>query len=354
MSEPEADRGPRAGSPRGVVEATGSVVVKQIATNPCKMRRWGGGSDRVFCITELTRNNSMKQKSFIVAFTLMLLLSSAKRPTASVGQISTVRKMPTLVCVISRGDSSTDSQGNMDAVVLIENGKFLQPYAEYNEAAQRKFASQYFSPGKKYRVTFGGGEVGTATVKGSDMGCNNIHATALVEDNGKIPAHLSALATDSDSLGRKPSSRRAPTDIERQAVMKLVAQIYRSRGATPALLRTLRTTNLTATDLDGDGKLELIGSFVIETKAKARKDLLLIAEPQATNFKAALVNFQSYKLPPEEFDSAVDFVDQLDLDGDGVAEVFVQQHGFDAYGYSIYKKSRGRWRQIYTTTGDAC
>ena len=50
----------------------------------------------------------------------------------------------------------------------------------------------------------------------------------------------------------------------------------------------------------------------------------------------------------------MDFLDQLDIDGDGVAEVFVQQHGFDAYGYSIYKKSRGIWRQVYTTTGDAC
>ena len=136
--------------------------------------------------------------------------------------------------------------------------------------------------------------------------------------------------------------------------MKLVSQIYRSRGTTPALLRTLKTTNMTATDLDGDGKLEIVGSFVVETRANARRDLLLIAEPAGTTFKPALVNFQSYKLEPEGFDSAVDFVDQLDLDGDGVAEVFVQQHGFDAYGYAIYKKSGGRWRQVYTATGDAC
>lgn len=72
------------------------------------------------------------------------------------------------------------------------------------------------------------------------------------------------------------------------------------------------------------------------------------------SFKATLVHFQSYKLPPEGFDSAVDFVDQLDLEGDGVAEVFVQEHGFDAYGYSIYKKTNRGWRQVYTTTGDAC
>lgn len=293
---------------------------------------------------------------FVAAFLFLVFsFSTFKTPGRLAAQKPRPKQSRTLVCVVSRGDSSEDSsQGNMDAVVLVENGKLRQPYPEYNEAAQRKFASQYFSPGKKYRVTFGGGEVGAATVKGSGMGCNNIHATAVVEDDGRIPAHLSALATDSESLGRKPASRRAPTDAERAAVMKLVNQIYLSRQTTPALLRTLKTTNLTATDLDGDGKVELIGSFVIESKAKARRDLLLIAEPQGESYKAALVNFQSYKLPPEEFDSAVDFVDQLDLDGDGIAEVFVQQHGFDAYGYSIYKKSGGRWRQVYTTTGDAC
>lgn len=274
-------------------------------------------------------------------------------------------KNATLVCVVSRPDGE-NPEGNVDAVVRIENGKLVQPYPEYNEAAQRTFASQYFSPGKKYRLTFGGGEVGSATIKGSNMGCNNIHASALVEDNGRIPARLSALATDSDSLGTKPPSRRAPTDAERLKVMTMVRQIYRTRGTTPGLVGTIKTTNLTATDLSGDGEFELIGSFVVETKQKARRDLFLIAEPQNVKpgprgafaseltLKPALVHFQSYKLPPEGFDSAVDFVDQLDLDGDGVAEVFVQQHGFDAYGYSIYKKTNGRWRQVYTTTGDAC
>ena len=284
---------------------------------------------------------------------VFLLLVASAGPEQFFLAHSQIRDSATLVCVVSRSDSE-NSESNMDAVVLVEDGKLRQPYAEDNDAAQRKFASQYFSRGKKYRLTFGGGEVGTATVKGSDKGCNNIHATALVEDNGRIPAKLPALATSSDSLGQKPSSRRPPTSAERETVMKLVTQIYRSRATTPALLLTLKTTNLTATDLDGDGKFELIGSFVIETKAKARKDLLLIAEPDGVSFKPALVNFQSYKLPDEGFDSAVDFLDQLDLDGDGIGEVFVQQHGFDAYGYAIYKKQEGSWREIYKTTGDAC
>ena len=309
---------------------------------------------------------------------LLLLLAGMPTGATQVKRAAVRKTKPALVLVVSRSDPE-EPQSNMDAVVLVENGKLNQPYPE-DEAAQKKIAGNYFARGKKYRVTFGGGEVGTATVKSWDMGCNNIHAVATVDDNKKIPPRLSALATDSETLGKKPSARRPPTDAERESVMRLVRQIYRSKGTTPAALNILKTTNLTATDLNGDGAFELIGSFVIETRAKARRDLLLIAEaqtPQRTAplkaadpsgpsvsadasfsagppLKATLVNFQSYKLPPEGFDSAVDFLDQLDIDGDGIAEVFVQQHGFDAYGYSIYKKSRGIWRQVYTTTGDAC
>lgn len=358
-------------------------------------------------------SNSRALQLLFIVLPLLILLADTHTHATLVEQTSPVRKKPkaALVCVVSHSDPE-EPQSNMDAVVLVENGKFSQPYPEYNEAAQKKFAGNYFAPGKKYRVTFGGGEVGTATVKSSAMGCNSIHAAATVEDHKKIPPHLSALATDSVTLGKKPAARRPPTDAEREGVMKMVRQIYRARGTLPAAMNTLKTTNLTATDLNGDGEFELIGSFVLESKTpnsnrtktpssirtkrpkvsgptspkvsgttgptgNSRRDLFLIAEPQRSTpiqaagaagpslsaeasisagppFKASLVNFQSYKLPPEGFDSAVDFVDQLDLDGDGVAEVFVQEHGFDAYGYSVYKKTSKGWRKVYTTTGDAC
>ena len=292
-------------------------------------------------------------KKVVAPLLFSLLLIATELPGISKARVSPPQNNTALVLVVSHSDAE-NAEGTMDAVVMIKNGKFTPPYGDYDEASQARFAKEYFAAGKKYRLTFGGGEVGSATVETSNQGCNNIHATVQMEDNGRIPRPLSGLATDSTSLGTKPSARRAPTAAEREAVMTLVKQIYRSRGTTPASLGQLKTTNLTATDLNGDGKFEMVASFVLETKTKARRDLFLIAEPQGQVFKAALAHFQAYKLPPEGFDSAVDFVDQLDLDGDGVGEVFVLQHGFDAYGYSIYKKSRGRWRQVHTTTGDAC
>lgn len=299
----------------------------------------------------------------VAALSALLVGSSVRNSGRSAAQNSQPKEERTLVCVVSVINPE-NQQASMDAVALIENGKLIQPYPEYNEAEQRKFADLYFSPGKKYRITFGGGEVGSATVKGSDMGCNNIHATALVERKGEIPSFRSSLATNSDSLGRKLSARRAATAVEHQALLRLASEIYRARGSTLAWRKRVVNYNLTATDLDGDGEFELIGSF-IAAKGRARRDLFLIAKPAGTFrlpmspqlwplFKPALVHFQTYSLPPEGFDSAVTFVDQLDLDGDGVGEVFVHQNGFDAYGYSIFKRTNGRWRQIYTTTGDAC
>ncbi|MGH9883798.1 MAG: hypothetical protein ACRD6N_20430 [Pyrinomonadaceae bacterium] len=78
----------------------------------------------------------------------------------------------------------------------------------------------------------------------------------------------------------------------------------------------------------------------------------MIAEPDGTSFKAGLIEFQAYKL--QDFVSSIDFVDQLDIDGDGVAEVFAKQQGFDAYSFSIYKKQNGRWRRVHSFIGDAC
>jgi hypothetical protein len=261
--------------------------------------------------------------------------------------------LATLVCVVS-GEGEDLSEMNMDPVVIVQGGKFKPVYPDNNEAAQQLFAKKYFSEGQKYRLTFGGGEAGTATIRKSGMGCNALHATVAVETAARIQGHVRALATNSESLGRKASARRAPTAAERAAVMAMVKQIYRARGTSIQLQLLLKTTNLTASDLNSDGKFELMGSFVIETKTKARRDLFLIAEARGNGFAPALVSYQSYKLPPEGFDSAINFVDQMDLDNDGVGEVFAIQGGFDGYAYLIYKKQNGRWRNVFSATGDVC
>jgi len=134
----------------------------------------------------------------------------------------------------------------------------------------------------------------------------------------------------------------------------LMKNIYSQRRTPASLMSSIKVTNLTATDVDGDGTYEMIGSFTLAAKNKFERDLFLIAKPQGAAMKADFVKFQAYQPPSEGFLSSIDFVDQLDLDGNGVGEVFATQGGFDGYSYLIFKKVGGRWREVFNFVGDAC
>jgi hypothetical protein len=250
--------------------------------------------------------------------------------------------------------SAESGEGSMDAVVIVDGKQLRAPFSDENKAAQKKFAQEYFAGGRTYRLISGGGEAGSVAVKKWSEGCNSVHAEVTPSTSVRLGGQVKALATSSASLGKSASARRAPTDAERAAVMTLVNSIY-SQNRTPAgLISSIKVTNLTATDLDGDGNYEFIGSFTSAAKNKFERDLFLITHQQGAAMRSDFAKFQAYQPPPEEFLSGIDFIDQLDLDGDGMGEVFATQAGFDAYAYLIFKKVGGRWRQVYQGMGDAC
>jgi len=250
--------------------------------------------------------------------------------------------------------SAQSGEGTMDAVVIVDGKLLRAPFTDENKAGQKKFAAEYFAAGRTYRLISRGGEAGSVAVKKWSEGCNTIHAEVTPSTPARLGGEVKALATSSASLGKRASARRAPTDAERAGVMTLVKSIYAQHKTPASLIAAIKVTNLTATDLDGDGKYELVGSFTSAAKNKFERDLFLIARPQGAGMRADFARFQAYQPPPEEFLHGIDFVDQLDLDGDGMGEVFAVQAGFDAYAYLIFKKVGGRWRQVYDTIGDAC
>jgi hypothetical protein len=290
-------------------------------------------------------------------FLLALLLAASAFLTVSVpgegkfaGQAAAQSRKGVIVFAVS----AESGEGTMDAVVVVDGKQLRAPFSDENKAGQKKFAQGYFAAGRTYRLIFGGGEAGSVKVKKWSEGCNSVHAEVTPSTSVRLSGQVKALATSSASLGKRASARRAPTDAERAAVMTLVKSIY-SQNRTPAdLISSMKATNLTATDLDGDGNYEFIGSFTSAARNKFERDLFLIAHQQGAAMRSDFVKFQAYQPPPEEFLSNIDFIDQLDLDGDGLGEVFATQAGFDAYGYLIFKKVGGRWRQVYQGIGDAC
>src|SRR5262249_24928036 len=236
--------------------------------------------------------------------------------------------------------------------VVAVDGKELRD--AYTEEEKNDFAAQHFATGKVYRMMFGGGEVGTATVNKWGEGCSNIHAQVTAKASAPLGEEVNALATNSETIGKRASSRRVAMATERAAVLKLIKTIYAQHRTPPALISKIKTSGIVATDLDGDGESEFVGSAAVAARNKFERDLFLIAKRQGRTMRAEFVKFQAYQPPPEGFLHGIDFIDQLDLDGDGVAEIFTQQGGFDGYSYVIFKRVNGRWRQVFQTGGDAC
>jgi hypothetical protein len=247
-----------------------------------------------------------------------------------------------------------ESDVTIEPVVIYNRGAFIKPPID-NEQGAGAFVRGYFRAGRQYRLISGGGESGTVTVrKYLEPGCTGLVAEVGVETQARLGGQVKALATDSTTQGRAPGTRRAPTDAERARALELARAAYAKNGVAAALAGKMEVVNLTATDLDHDGKFELVGSFKIEKTEAPSPDaftLFMIFEPEGESLKAAMTWFH-HGSEGEYADRQ--FVDQVDLDGDGVGEVVAEGTYYESSDYVVYKKQQGRWRGVYQGGGGGC
>lgn len=236
-------------------------------------------------------------------------------------------------------------------VAIMQGGRYIVPPAFQMKRARRQFADTYYHTGQKYRLLSRGREVGTVTVKNLET-CDAIAANVDVQSAATPEARL--LATNSGSLGGKLIPSHDLTEAEKTAFMKLVQPVFRRGGLDEPFYEGVANV-VEAVDLDGDGAAELIGT--IANGAKSEHTLFIIAEPRGDGFRPALLLFHPSRDKTGDDRVRRDFVDALDLDGDGVSEVITTVNDYRSpndWDYVIYKKQGGRWRSIYRGAGMRC
>lgn len=255
-----------------------------------------------------------------------------------------------------------ESSVQIEPVVILRGGAYAPPPVDESdvtggdaEAAAQRFIAGYFKPGRQFRLLFGGGEEGSVSVvKYIEPGCVGMWAEVKADTTARLGGEVQALATDSKTIGDGPASRRTPTEAERAEALELARSAFRRNGVTAALVKKMEVFNLTAADLDRDGKFEFIGSFRVENNTNQTSDaytLFMIFEPAGLALKPALTWFHRGG-EAEYADRRL--VDHADLDGDGVSEVIAEGHYYESNDYFIYKKSQGRWRVVYQGGGGGC
>jgi hypothetical protein len=258
---------------------------------------------------------------------------------------------------------------------VLNDGKLLEPVSAIAKGKlatvdmgpsdvkpAKAFLDRYFSPKKSYTILFGGKPNGTATVIRSNAGTDCGQNTAEVSSSSSaapLKGLVMALATNAKIERPGSGIRRRPTSAEREEIEALVREEFRKQGTATAVLQKLRYHNLTALDLNNDGKVEFVGSYWVAAAKDERQTLFFVAEQGSDG---------AYGLTYHEYDSVRSgdvmsgdvadmdtgilhelLLDVFDLDGDGASEIFTIVQAFEGNNYYAYRKEGGTWKRIFET-----
>lgn len=254
----------------------------------------------------------------------------------------------------------------LEPLAKVENGKLMQTVSGGDEQAiLTAFSKTYYKPKTSYSLIFGGNTAGTVTVIKNDptAECSTNLATAATKSaKAKLKGFVMALATNISPIKAGSGVRRMPTPAERAEVEKLVIGEFAENKVTAR--QPLRSHNLTALDVDKDGKIEFVGTYWVTTSATERALLFFIADSGGSGKLA--MNFAEFRrvkqeeVMSEEIKALDDgiyhelLLDVLDYNQDGVAEIFTYSQGFEGASFTAYLRKNGKWEQEVETSNYHC
>ena len=260
---------------------------------------------------------------------------------------------------------------------VLNDGKWLEPIAYVNKGkltapvngsddgnVVAAFDKTYYKPGTVYRLIFGGANVGTVNVVSSNAKSDCAKNTAQITTTSSkttLKGLVMGLGTNVPLKSTNASYRRKPTVAEKEEIDALVKAEYAKQKLTP---KVLHYQNLTAIDVDNDGKAEFVGSYWVEID-KTTRGLLFFIASKGSNGKYA-VGYKEYKSIDQANVMSGDIkavddgvlnellLDTFDYDGDGTGEIFTYTQSFDGAGFNIYRKNGTKWTKVFDGSNYHC
>ncbi len=300
------------------------------------------------------------KKSFVCGVLILLATSAAfsqkraKTPTAA-------KPKPIIFAVLNDGQT-------LEPIGEIDKGELIATVGGDGEPkALTNFVNTYYKPSMTYNLIFGGQTNGKVIVKSSNpkSDCGKNLATVTTQSaRAKLKGMVMGLATNETTLKSASGVRRLPTSAERSEIEMLVRAEFTKQGVAENALKNLHYHNLTAIDVDNDGKAEMVGSFWVESSAKERNLLFFIADKDT----AGKYNFgysEYKKVTPAEVMSGelkdLDggiynelLLDAIEYDGDKTAEIFTISQSFEGNNFNVYNRRNGKWTKIFEGSNYHC
>ncbi len=301
----------------------------------------------------------MKKIQFAKLFLCSLFIFSVVSPIAAQRR-APAKPKPIVFAVLNDGKI-------VEPIAFIDKGKLIQVLDGAEESMTTEiFARTYYKPKTVYRLVFGGFDAGSVTIKSNDPKAECSSKMANVEIlslRAKLKGKIMSLATNAP-LKKGSGVRRLPTAAERTEIESLVRAEFIKQKVPASAAKNLKYHNLTALDVDSDGKIELVGSFWAEPSAATRAVLFFIAEKNAAGkYEFGYSEFRNInqdEVMSGEISALDDGVyhelllDALEYDGDTTAEIFTFTQSFEGAGFNAYSRREGKWLKAFGAYSYRC
>ncbi|HEX8367026.1 MAG TPA: hypothetical protein VF604_00530 [Pyrinomonadaceae bacterium] len=302
----------------------------------------------------------MKKTFFVKSFACLLIIN------LSISAIFGQKASPIIFAVLNDGKT-------LEPIALVEKGK-LVPASDGGDETKIKtqFAKIYYKPKTSYNLIFGGASGGVVTVESSDptAECASNLAEVLTQPTKvKLSGFVMALATNAPPSAVK-SMRRQPTIDERAEIVSLVRAEFGRQKVSSLALRNLKFHNITALDVDNDGKAEIVGtSYVVTSYSKSSPNayaiLFFIADKnKAGKYTFGFTEFKAIKQEEMMSGAAVTAIengiycelllDVLEYNGDKTGEIFTYTQGLEGNGFNAYQRRGGKWIRAFEGANYHC
>lgn len=267
----------------------------------------------------------------------------------------TTKAKPIVFAVISDGE-------RIEPIAEIDNGKLVQTMGgDGDEKSLLSFSQKFYKPKTTYNLVFGAAKNGTVTIVSSNpkSTCGKNAATVTIQSpKSKIKGLVMGLATNETPSQTASGLRRLPTAAERAEIESLVRAEFIKQGLQESTVKNLKYHNLTALDVDSDGKAEMVGTFWAENSAKERNLLFFIAEKNSdgkykfgySNYeKVTAENVMSGELKDLDGEAMINelLLDAMEVSDDTTAEIFTVVKAFEGYNYNVYSRQNGKWIKVF-------
>ncbi|HEV7642828.1 MAG TPA: hypothetical protein VGO50_02700 [Pyrinomonadaceae bacterium] len=305
----------------------------------------------------------MIKKIFLLAIVLLCAAAGFAQKGVGIGTKAVAPAKQDKIIFAVMGDGTS-----IEPIAFIESGHLVNTVGGDAAPEQLKaFSELYYPASTKYDLIFGGVSTGKVEVKSnnaeSDCG-KNIAEVTVQSLKTKLKGNIMALATNTLPKTAASGVRRTPTAAEKTEIETLVRAELTKQKVSAAAQKVLRFQNLTAIDADKDGKVEIVGSYYVNTSTTERALLFLIADKNsAGKFVLGVKTFERVS-QKDVMSSDIKDIDQgmyhellldtFDYDNDGKSDIFTYRQGFEGSTFNVYHNNAGKWVKVLETSNYHC